>query len=152
NMSDGLGRAHFWGSLIFITLVFTGQLIVGYSGQQRRLYDPFQYHYIQHLRDLNRLTSFAGFCLAASQLFFVINFFKSVFAGSKSETNPWKVGTLEWETPSPPPHHNFDVIPTVVRGPHEFSDPELKKKLGRDWVSQTEDVDAAAAAPAKPAA
>ena len=29
--------------------------------------------------------------------------------------------------PSPPPHHNFDVIPTVVRGPHEFANPEVKK-------------------------
>jgi cytochrome c oxidase subunit 1 len=152
NMNDSLGKLHFWGSVIFITLVFTGQLIVGYSGQQRRLFDPFQYIYNHHLRDLNRLTSFAGFLLAASQLFFVINFFRSVFAGSKAEVNPWKVGTLEWTVPSPPPHHNFDTIPTVVRGPHEFSNPDVRRELGRDWIGQTEDVETEAAPAVKPAA
>jgi cytochrome c oxidase subunit 1 len=139
NMNQTLGKLHFWGSVIFITLVFSGQLIVGYSGQQRRLFDPFQYHFLEHLRDLNRMTSFAGFCLAASQVFFVINFFKSVFAGSKAEANPWGLPTLEWETTSPPPYHNFDVIPVVVRGPHEFANPAVKKALGRDYLNQTEE-------------
>src|SRR5690606_1330809 len=27
--------------------------------------------------------------------------------------NPWGAGTLEWATPSPPPHYNFAVIPTI---------------------------------------
>ena len=27
--------------------------------------------------------------------------------------DPWRANTLEWFTPSPPPAHNFDVIPTV---------------------------------------
>jgi cytochrome c oxidase subunit I len=25
-----------------------------------------------------------------------------------------------------------------VRGPHELSDPEMERKLGRDWVGQAE--------------
>jgi cytochrome c oxidase subunit 1 len=152
NMNEMLGKLHFWGSVVFITLVFSGQLVVGYSGQQRRLFDPFQYIYNAHLRDLNRMTSFAGFLLAASQLFFVINFFKSVFSGSKAEANPWQLGTLEWIVPSPPPHHNFDVIPTVVRGPHEFSNPDVKRELGRDWLGQTEEFEIDRAPVAKPTA
>ena len=40
--------------------------------------------------------------------------------------------------PSPPPPHNFDAIPTVVRGPHELSNPEVEKRLGRDWIAQDE--------------
>ena len=31
-MNEPLGKAHFWRSVIFITLVFCGQLIVGYCG------------------------------------------------------------------------------------------------------------------------
>src|SRR5882724_2676529 len=139
NMSPLLGKLHFAGSLIFITLVFTGQMVVGYMGQQRRLFDPFVYPNLVHLRDLNHLTSMFGFLLAASQIFFVINFFKSVFAGTQAEMNPWQLPTLEWMVPSPPPHHIFDTIPTVVRGPHEFANPMVKRLLGRDWLSQTEE-------------
>ncbi len=69
---------------------------------------------------------------------FVWNFFRSVVRGAKAAENPWEVGTLEWSLPSPPPHHNFDVVPVVVRGPHELSGPEVKKRLGRDWVGQSE--------------
>jgi cytochrome c oxidase subunit 1 len=137
-MREDLGKAHFWLSVTFITLVFCGQLIAGYAGQQRRLYDPFQYEFIQRLRSLNKMTSHAAFSLAASQLLFVFNFFTSLVWGRKASDNPWKVGTLEWMIPSPPPHHNFDTIPTVVRGPHEFSNPEVKKALGRDWIGQAE--------------
>ena len=38
--------------------------------------------------------------------------------------NPWRANTLEWSTPSPPPHGNFpDGLPTVYRGPYEYSVP-----------------------------
>ncbi|HJZ85004.1 MAG TPA: cbb3-type cytochrome c oxidase subunit I, partial [Polyangia bacterium] len=125
NMSEGLGKIHFWFSVVFITLVFGGQLFVGYAGQQRRLYDPYQYTFLAHLHFPNKLTSWFGFMLGIGQVPFIINFFKSLFAGSKAEQNPWQVGTLEWTLcPSPPPHHNFDKIPTVLRGPHEYANPE----------------------------
>jgi cytochrome c oxidase subunit 1 len=148
-MSDRLGRIHFWGSIIGITLTFGGMLVAGYAGQQRRLYDPFQYSFLQHLAPLNRWTSFAAFGLAAFQLVFAVNFIRSLVAGKKAEKNPWRLGTLEWaNTDSPPPHHNFDEIPVVVRGPHELSDPSVQKELGRDWIGQAEALAAAAPAPA----
>ncbi len=141
-LHEGLGKAHFWGSLIFITLLFVGQLAVGYAGQPRRLWDPTAYSFLKHLGPMNRWTSYFAFALGVSQLLFVVNFFGNVFKKPNTEANPWQVGTLEWTVASPPPHHNFDVIPTVVRGPHEFSNPEVQKRLGRDWISQTEDLPA----------
>ena len=144
-MNETLGKIHFWGSVVGITLVFGGQMIAGYSGQQRRLYDPYQYTYLQHLHGLNILTSLAAFGLAGFQLLFVYNFFSTALfpkqaadGQTEEEKNPWGIGTLEWETSSPPPHHNFDVIPHVVRGPHEYANPEVLKRLKRDWLSQTE--------------
>ena len=152
-MNEPLAKLHFWGSVIGITLVFGGQMVAGYSGQQRRLYDPYQYTFLSHLHELNKWTSFAAFALGIIQITFVANFFYSVFAGKKAEQNPWKVGTLEWETTSPPPYHNFDVIPTVIRGPHEYSNPEVTRLLGRDWLSQTEEMpEAASASVAEPEA
>jgi cytochrome c oxidase subunit 1 len=126
--------------------------LAGYAGHQRRLFDPYQYTFLQHLHPLNKWTSYFAFILAASQITFVYNFFKSVFAGSKAEVNPWEVGTLEWTLPSPPLHHNFDIIPTVLRGPHEYANPEVKKALGRDWIGQTEKLPKTEKAPAEPAA
>jgi cytochrome c oxidase subunit 1 len=49
--------------------------------------------------------------------------------------NPWEATTLEWTIPSPPPHDNFaGIVPTVYRGPYEFSVPDAPK----DFVMQTE--------------
>jgi cytochrome c oxidase subunit 1 len=139
-LDERLGKAHFWLSLIFITLLFFGQLAVGYAGQPRRLWDPHQYGFLKHLAPLNKWTSYFGFVLGASQILFVVNFFANVFRKPNAAANPWNVGTLEWTVPSPPPPHNFDVIPTVVRGPHEFSNPEVQRRLGRDWIAQTEEL------------
>jgi len=43
--------------------------------------------------------------------------------GKLAGPNPWHANTLEWQTESPPPHENFDRIPTVYRGPYEYSVP-----------------------------
>ncbi len=137
-MNPTLGKVHFWGSVVCLTLVFGTQLLAGYSGQQRRLFDPFQYTFLEHLADINKVTSYAAFLLAAFQLAFVVNFFKSVFAGERAESNPWNCTTLEWELSSPPPNYNYDEYKVVLRGPHEYNNPEWTEKLGRDWISQTE--------------
>jgi cytochrome c oxidase subunit 1 len=139
-LSEPLGKAHFWLTIVFITLLFFGQLAAGYAGQPRRLWDPHQYAFLKHLAPLNRWTSYFAFALGAAQILFVVNFFNQVFRKPNAEANPWGVGTLEWTVSSPPPDHNFDVIPTVVRGPHEFSNPEVRQRLGRDWIAQTEEL------------
>jgi len=146
-MNETLGKAHFWTTFVFIVLVFGGQMVVGYAGQQRRLFDAgASYSFLSHLLPYNKATTYAAFALGVSQFIFVWNFIYSMFRGKKAGDNPWNVGTLEWTVPSPPPHHNFDVIPTVVRGPHEYSSPEVKEKLGRDWIGQAEELPASTGA------
>ena len=76
--------------------------------------------------------------MGAFQIIFVINFLWSLLKGPKASSNPWEVGTLEWTIPSPPVHHNYDVIPVVKCGPHEFGNPNLKN--GRDFQYQTEEL------------
>jgi cytochrome c oxidase subunit 1 len=52
--------------------------------------------------------------------------------------NPWQSNTLEWTAPSPPGHGNFAVMPTVYRGPYEYSLPDRES----DFWPQSEPPDA----------
>ncbi len=135
-MSERLAKLHFWTTIIPLTAVFCTMFISGYGGMPRRYYSHVDAEYLRPLQHLNTFTTTAAFILGASQLLFAWNFLKSVFAGPKASVNPWEVGTLEWTaTTSPPPHHNFDRIPVVLSGPHEYSNPAVRN---RDWLPQTE--------------
>jgi cytochrome c oxidase subunit 1 len=62
--------------------------------------------------------------LAISQIPFIINLFYSINNGKRvTSDNPWNATTLEWQTPTPPPHGNFAKPITVYRGPYEYSVP-----------------------------
>jgi len=120
-----LGHLHFWGTLIFFNWVFFPMHIIGVGGQMRRIYNPMQYEFLQHQQHWNVFMTYGALCLGAVQLLFVVNFFWSLFAGRKAPMNPWNSTTLEWTAPSPPPHLNWGAtVPTVYRGPYEYSDPE----------------------------
>ena len=43
----------------------------------------------------------------------VLNVVRSLKRGVPAGPDPWKANTLEWFSTSPPPAHNFDVIPKV---------------------------------------
>jgi cytochrome c oxidase subunit I len=137
-MNEPLGKLHFWLTIVPLNIVFGGQLVIGYAGMQRRLYDPSVYEFLRHLLPLNRAISHAAFVLGAAQLIFVVNFFWSLFGGKVAAANPWEVGTLEWTVSSPPPHHNFDRIPEVLHGPHELGNPVVRAQSGKDWLAQDE--------------
>jgi cytochrome c oxidase subunit 1 len=141
-MNEGLGKLHFWLTIVTLNIVFGAQLIIGYAGMPRRLYDPSVYEFLRHLLPLNKAISHSAFLLGAAQLIFVVNFFYSLFRGPKAEANPWQVGTLEWTVPSPPPPHNFDDLPLVVNGPHELGNPQVRARLGKDWLAQNERLEA----------
>ena len=87
---------------------------------------------------LHRYILWAAVCLALAQIPFIINLFWSIGNGKKVESdNPWHATTLEWQTPTPPPHGNFEVIPRVYHGPYEYSSPLVEE----DWLAQTRYVD-----------
>ena len=67
------------------------------------------------------MSSMGAWILLFGQVFFIINFFGSIWWGKKVSDNPWHATTLEWAAPSPPPHGNFTTEPTVYRDPYEYS-------------------------------
>jgi len=135
-MSNWLGHLHFWPSLICMNLIFMPMMIQGLAGVSRRLYDGgASYEYLQGVLHWNVFISHGAWMLAFSQIPFIINFFGSMIKGKKVESdNVWDSTTLEWATPTPPPHGNFVQDIEVYRGPYEYSVPGSK----RDFSPQNE--------------
>jgi cytochrome c oxidase subunit 1 len=127
-MNQTLGKIHFWLSFIFINGVFMPMFIQGFAGVSRRLHTPIMYAHAQAVQDTNVFMSISAWLLGLTQLFFIVNFFVSLKKGKKvANDNPWDATTLEWATPTPPPHGNFVTEPVVHRGPYEYSVPGQAK-------------------------
>ncbi|MGD8866626.1 MAG: cbb3-type cytochrome c oxidase subunit I [Gemmatimonadales bacterium] len=123
-MNERWGKVHFALTFVFYNLVFFPMHILGMGGHMRRIYDPTQYEFLARFQGMNKFISISAFMLFAAQIPFVINFFWSLSKGERAGENPWRDNGLEWTVPSPPPHGNFAVTPTVYRGPYEYSAPE----------------------------
>jgi len=122
-MNDTLGKIHFWGTFISFNMIFIPLFITGALGQHRRIYDYTLFPELAKLQDLRVLATVSLLVMLGFQLVFIYNFFHSLFRGEKAGKNPWKANTLEWTADSPPPHGNWKELPTVYRGPYEYSVP-----------------------------
>ena len=122
-MNEPLGKIHFWLTMIFFNLTFFPMHILGMAGHMRRIYDPTQYEWLKAYQPMNHFITLAAFGLFASQFLFIWNFAWSLFKGKKAEQNPWRDNGLEWTLPNPAPHGNWERVPTVYRGPYEYSLP-----------------------------
>lgn len=160
-MNDKLGKLHFWPSLIGMNLVFAPMFIQGMAGFHRRWYDGGKYfentssmtnwsttltHKIgaffgfdipDNMLSLNIVMSIGAFILALGQVPFILNFWFSIKGGKKIENdNPWGATTMEWATPTPPPHGNFLFDPVAHRGPYEYSVPGHNTDFYPQWESE----------------
>jgi cytochrome c oxidase subunit 1 len=153
-MSTPLGHLHFWGSLVGMNVLFAPMFIQGMAGFHRRWFDggkAFENTSLQHFKfmgwegtflDMNILISWGAWGLGLAQIPFIINFFWSMKGGKRvTSDNPWNATTLEWNTPTPPPHGNFLTTPVVYRGPYEYSVPGAAKDFSPQWepVTQSEE-------------
>ena len=130
-MDETLGKIHFWGTVITFNCVFIPLFFLGIGGQHRRIYSFENFPQLNgsEMQDLRIFATSALVLMLLFQFVFIANFFKSLFMGKKVGRNPWNANTLEWVAPSPPPHGNFDPnnMPTVYRGPYEYSVPGREK-------------------------
>ncbi len=141
-MNESLGKIHFWLTFIFFNCTFIPMHLIGVGGHMRRIYNPMQYEFLQPMQPMNEFITVSAFCLGAAQLVLVYNFCWSLYRGKKAEHNPWQANTLEWGAPSPPPHLNWgETIPSVYRGPYEYSSPEVTE----DWLPQDKQLQQATA-------
>ena len=122
-LDERLGKIHFWGTIITFNLTFIPLFVLGLGGQHRRIYSYENFPELAGagMQNMRIFATVSLIVMLIFQLVFLWNFIKSLRTGKKAEENPWNANTLEWTTPSPPPHGNFEEFPTVYRGPYEYS-------------------------------
>jgi cytochrome c oxidase subunit 1 len=134
-MNEFWGKVHFWSSLAFMNLIFQPMFAQGMAGMLRRMADGGANYSTAkvpdaigglnpHMMAMHTYILWAAVGLALAQIPFILNFFWSISHGTEANSdNPWEATTLEWQTPTPPPHGNFAKAPVVHRGPYEYSVP-----------------------------
>ncbi len=143
-MNEFWGKVHFWPTLILMNVIFLPMFLQGMLGMHRRWYDggqgwTFAGEKVWGLTGFgwNVPISTAAWLMGLAQIPFIVNFFWSIKHGRKvTSDNPWEATTLEWATPTPPPHGNFAQPITVYRGPYDYS----VRGAERDFCPQYEPV------------
>jgi len=109
-LNETAGKWNFWLFFIGFNLAFFPMHFLGLEGMPRRVYT---YPASTGWGDLNLAATAGAGLIVLSVLVFMVNVFWSYRRGNAAGDNPWRAGTLEWATSSPPPSHNFDFIPVV---------------------------------------
>jgi heme/copper-type cytochrome/quinol oxidase subunit 1 len=109
-LHDGLGKVSFALMFVGVFVTFLLQHVMGLDGMPRRVYE---YDNVGHLQLYNLISTVGSFIIAAGVVVTIVNVARSLKTGVVAGPDPWKANTLEWFTTSPPPAHNFDVVPRV---------------------------------------
>ncbi len=137
-LDETLGKIHCLGTVATFNLVFIPLFFLGLAGQHRRIWGFTSENYPE-LAKYQDVRVFATVSLVF-MLLFQIPFFINLIITFRKKTkdageNPWKANSLEWLTPSPPPHGNFpDGMPEVYRGPYEYSLPDRQDDYFPQYV------------------
>ena len=109
-LHEGWGRVHFAMTFVGFNLTFLVQHVLGAQGMPRRVAD---YLPSDGFTTLNRVSTVGALIMAASVFPLGWNIVRSLRKGEPAGDDPWGGQTLEWATSSPPPPHNFDVLPPI---------------------------------------
>ena len=109
-LSERLGLWHFWLFFGGFNLTFFPMHLLGLDGMTRRVWT---YQPGLGWDNMNLAATVGAVVIAISLLLFIFNVVKSARHGAPAGNDPWRAGTLEWSTTSPPPPHNFDCLPVV---------------------------------------
>ncbi len=108
---ERLAQWSFWVTFLGTALTFFPMHIVGLLGMTRRVYT---YNSGLGWDAYNLAETIGAFVLAGGLVMIAVNLVRSTRHGEPAPRDPFHGGTLEWTIPSPPPHYNFAVIPTVT--------------------------------------
>jgi cytochrome c oxidase subunit 1 len=109
--SEPLAKLHFWLTFIGVNLVFFPQHFLGLAGMPRRIAD-----YPDAFSGWNYISTIGSYLSAVAVLLFLFITAQAFLRKQKAADNPWGVGatTLEWTLSSPPPFHQYAVLPRIT--------------------------------------
>jgi len=113
--SEASAKVAFWLIIIGFNLTFFPQFILGAQGMPRRYWS-----YLPEFTFLNRVSTVGSWFIGLGFVYTAVYLYRAMMSGKKVDANPWGSLTLEWQTPSPPPHENFIETPVVTSWPYEY--------------------------------
>src|SRR3989475_4254785 len=122
-LSQTLGKWHFALVFVGMNLAFFPMHLIGLLGMPRRIYT---YSPDLGVSTLNLVSTIGAFLIGVGVLVFIWNVWRTRTRGQTAGNDPWGGATLEWTISSPPPVHNFDVIPTVASRLPRWTKTQLK--------------------------
>jgi cytochrome c oxidase subunit 1 len=132
--------------LLFIgfNCTFFPQFIMGTHGMMRR-YASYPPQFVSG----HHLSTGGAYLMGFSLVLVLLNWLHSLKYGKPAAANPWGSNTLEWRSPSPPPHDNFKETP-VAGDPYDLHG--WKKVKGKDeWYLDEAEHHATDGPPSNPA-
>jgi cytochrome c oxidase subunit 1 len=102
------GKVAFWVVFIGFNLAFFVQFIAGTQGMPRR-YASYPYRFVGY----HRISTVGAYTMGAGLVIAGLNLLHGLRRGKPAPDNPWGANTLEWRSPSPPPHDNFKTTPVA---------------------------------------
>jgi cytochrome c oxidase subunit 1 len=109
-MGESLGRMSFWTMLVGVNVAFLPIALAGLQGQPT---DAYKFFAGTDVSADNLISTIGVFVLGIGIVLTLANAVLSLRSGRVAGPDPWRGSTLEWFPPSPPPEHNFDVLPDV---------------------------------------
>lgn len=110
-VSEFWGKLSFWVIFAGFNITFFPMHFLGLNGMPRRtaVYDGNM-----GWNDANLIATIGALILGVGVAIYFAVMIYTYFKGEKTGHDEWDARTLEWTVPTtPPPEHNFDVIPTV---------------------------------------
>jgi len=96
-------------------ITFSPQFWLGNAGMPRRYFS-----YPPEFQALHVISTVGSWAIAAGLVLTLAYLVGSLRWGKPAGANPWGVASFEWDTPSPPPQHNYEEAPVVTGGPHQY--------------------------------
>ena len=122
-LDERTGSIGLWTAFIGFQITFGSMFVAGLQGQPRRV---LQFDNLFNIS--NWISTIGAYTIGIGMLIFLGAIISSWMYGDKASSNPWGSKSLEWQTPTPVPLENFEVLPVVTERPYDYGVPDPYQK------------------------